>query len=193
MDIDIDFPKSFKPEKIFDIVTASIVEQNELKPHNAGVYFQYMPTDVKTKLAAIPYKEAPDFGFTKFDMLHLSALDVFSSREEFIESMNKEPNWKLLEEKKFVSNLMQIKEQFEIVYKVKPKSVLDLADVLCLIRPGKIHLLDKYIRNKNAIRPELYTKRKMGDFRKSHAVAYALTIVAQMNYNEKNYTYEPFE
>lgn len=193
MDIDIDVPSTFKADKLFNIVKASTVEKNNLKQHQVGVYFQTMPKDPITGLAAIPYNEAEEYGFTKIDMIHLTLLNQFSSKEEMLALMEIEPKWELLENREFVSKLFHLKDQFELVYKVKPKSVIEIADVLALIRPGKTMLADKYIRNKNIVRKELYVKRAKGDMRKSHAVAYALLIVIQMNMLEKNFTYEPFE
>lgn len=193
MDIDIDVPNTFKPENIFKIIRASTVEKEELKPHAVGVYFQDIPKDPLTGLASIPYDVAEDFGFTKIDMIHLNLLSYFKSKEEMLKLMEIEPKWELLEDRDFVSKLFHLSNQFELVYKIKPKSIIELADVLCLIRPNKRLLVDKYIKNSKAIRPELYTKREPSDLRKSHAVAYALLIVLQMNLFEKNYTYEAFE
>jgi DNA polymerase III alpha subunit len=193
MDIDIDVPNTFKPETLFKITRASTIEKDELTPHTVGVYFQNMPRDPVTGLAAIPYHQAEEYGFTKIDMIHLNLLSYFKSKQEMLELMEIEPNWKLLEDREFVSKLFHLSKQFEIVYKVKPTSVLELADVLCLIRPYKRILVDKYIKNKKAVRPELYTKRDPSDLRKSHAVAYALLVTLQMNILEKNYTYEAFD
>lgn len=193
MDIDIDIPSSLKPEKLFNVTRASTIEKEELKPHLVGVYFQDIPQDPLTKLSAIPYNQAADYGFTKIDMIHLNLLSYFKSKEEMLALMEIEPKWELLENKEFVSKLFHLSNQFEIVYKVKPKTVIELADVLCLIRPYKRILVDKYIRNKNNVRSELYTKRDVSDLRKSHAVAYAILITLQMNILEKNYTYEAFE
>lgn len=195
MDIDIDVTKNFKPEQIFKIVRASNIVDNELKPHASGVYFQNMQKDPITNLAAIPYDESEEFGYTKFDFLHLDMLSVFKSKEQMRELLEKEPNWKLLEDRNFVENnkLFQLAKQFNVLYKVKPKSIVELADVLMLIRSNKIVLIDKYIRNKKAVRPELYTRRVAKDLRRSHAVAYALLVVLHMHALEQNYTYEPFE
>jgi hypothetical protein len=193
MDIDIDVTSAFKPEKYFNIVKASIVEKEELEQHIVGVYFQNMPKDPITGLAAIPYTEAEDEGFTKIDMIHLTLLNHFKSKDEMLKLMECEPKWDLLEDREFVSKLFHLSKQFEIVYKIKPRSVIELADVLCLIRPNKRLLVDKYTKNKEIVRKELYTKRDNSDLRKSHAVAYALLIVLQMNLIEKDFTYEPFE
>src|SRR6478736_4208184 len=145
MDIDIDVQTNFRPEKIIDVIRASQIEKGELKPHNAGVYLQTMPKDSLTGLAAIPYKQAEEYGFIKFDMLHLNLLNFFKSKDEMLKLMEVEPNWKLLEEREFVEKLFHLSKQFDTVYKVKPKSVIALADVLMLIRPHKVFLIDKYI------------------------------------------------
>lgn len=190
MDIDIDVPKHFKPESIMNAVKASAVREGELEQHNVGIYLQKMPQDPFTELAAIPYKEAEEMGFIKFDILHIDFLRNLNSKDELRALMRKEPNWKLLEDRVFVEQLFQIKNQFELIYKIKPKSIVELADIMCLIR--KKHLVDKYIRNKKATRPELYTKRGEGEMRKAHAFAYALMIVVHMNLLEMEYTYEAF-
>lgn len=195
MDIDIDIKSTFKPEKCFNVTRASGVENGELKPHNVGIYFQNIPKDPVTKLAAIPYKEAEDFGYIKIDMLNLNLLNNFNSKEELLELMEKEPQWELLENREFVSRLFHLSKQFEVVYKIKPKSILDIADILCLIRPHKKYLIDKYIKNKAVVRKELYIKREHGDMRKSHAVAYAMLVVLHMNLltSGKDYAFEAFE
>jgi hypothetical protein len=182
MDIDIDLKPDFKPERVFkNIVPASMVENGELKKHLVGVYLQAIPKDPFTKLAAIPYKEADDFGFKKVDMLHLSLLEPFESKDEVKYFMHKRPNWALLDDREFVEKLFHLAKQFDIVYRIKPKSVMAIADVLALIRPGKLILVDKYIRNPEACRAELYTKRNPSDLRKAHAVAYAHNVVIHMN------------
>lgn len=193
MDIDIDVPTNFKPDKYFNIINASMVEDLELKKHLVGIYLQNMPTDPLTGYAAIPYTEAEALGYTKIDMIHLSLLNKFKSKDEIRKFAEKSPNWELLEDKDFVSNLFHIANHFDLVDAIKPKSVIEIADILCLIRPGKRILLDRYLKNKKLTRKELYTKRQKSDLRKSHAVAYALLIVVQMHALENQYNYDPFE
>lgn len=182
MDIDIDLKPDFRPERIFKNVTpASMVEGRDLKKHLVGVYFQDIPKDPFTKLAAIPYKEAEEFGFKKIDLLHLNLLTPFESKAEVLAAMNRKPNWALLEQREFVEKLFHLHKQFDVVSRVKPKSIMEIADVLALIRPNKKVLLDKYLRNKEAVRPVLYTKIDPSDLRKAHAVAYAHNVVIHMN------------
>lgn len=182
MDIDIDLRPDFKPERVFSkVIRASMIENGDIKPHLVGSYFQTIPQDPFTKLAAIPYKQAEDFGFLKIDLLHLSLLSYFENKAEVRAVMHRPPNWKLLLERDFVEKLFHLSKQFDVVYKMKPKSVMEIADTLAIIRPGKMLLLDKYLKDRKACRTELYTKRQDSDLRKAHAVAYAHNVVIHMN------------
>lgn len=181
MDIDIDITPKFKPDSLFNITHASIVEKGELKKHNVGVYFQNIPKDAVTGLAAIPYKEAQDHGYFKIDMLNLNILENFESKDEIRQLLKIEPDWSMLEDEEVVSKLFHLSKHYETVKKIKPKSVSELADCLAIIRPNKVHLVDKYVKNKRAVLKELYTKRDASDLRKSHAIPYALLIVLQLH------------
>lgn len=182
MDIDIDLKPDFKLERVFNnAVPASTVEKDEIKRHLVGAYFQKIPKDKITGLSAIPYETAEDFGYLKIDFLNLSLLNAFESKSEVLAFAKKEPKWKRLENREYVERLFHISKHYDIVNKVKPKSIMELADILALIRPGKMLLLDKYIKNPKITRKELYTKRQASDLRKSHAIAYATNIVINMN------------
>ncbi len=189
MDIDIDFKSDFDPKSLFPkIVRASKVDKGALRPHNCGCYLQTMPVDEITGLAAIPFKEAPVFGFFKIDFLHLSLLDVAESKDELRALSKKEPNWKLLLDEDVVAKLFQLKNSAELLSSIKPTSVEELADCIALIRPSKRYLIDKYVRysqtKRETLREELYSKPHNDKqwFKKAHAIAYALTIVAQLHY-----------
>ena len=181
MDIDIDITPKFKPDSLFNITHASIVEKGELKKHNVGVYFQNIPKDAVTGYSAIPYKEAQEHGFFKIDMLNLNILENFESKDEIRQLLKIEPVWTLLEDEEVVSNLFHLAKHYDTLQKLKPRSVSDLADCLAIIRPNKTHLIDKYVKNKKAVLKELYTKRDPSDLRKSHAIPYALLIVLQLH------------
>lgn len=184
MDVDIDFPTSFDPLEYFETaIRASRVQNRELKKHNAGVYFQSIPKDKVTGLAAIPYDKAQDLGYFKIDFLHLSILDNFESKEEIRILMNKEPDWQLLQSPEVVKKLFQLHNNFNLLVRIKPQSVQELADCIALIRPSKRFLIEPYIRDRDAVRAELYRKPDDGRqyFKKGHAVSYALTIVLQLH------------
>jgi hypothetical protein len=183
MDIDIDVPSKFDAMKTFTgkVVRASRIENETILKHNVGVYFQNIPTDLITGLAAIPYDKSEEYGYFKMDIIANSAIDDFESKAWMDEYIEIEPNWNLLLERENVEKLFHLSKQFDVVYAVKPKSILEIADILALIRKNKIKLLDKYLQNKKAIRKELYTHREGADMRKPHALAYALIIVLQLH------------
>jgi DNA polymerase III alpha subunit len=184
MDVDIDFRTDFDPLHIFEnAVRASQVQNGELKKHNAGIYFQSIPKDKVTGFSAIPYKEAQELGYFKIDFLHLSMLDYFEKKSEIRFLLKQEPDWLLMQQPSVVGKLFQLHNHFELVSQVKPQSVQELADCIALIRPGKRWLLDSYLKNREAIRQELYRKPDDGRayYKRPHAIAYSLTIVLQLH------------
>lgn len=185
MDVDLDFPTDFDPLDHFDqaVRASNVNDKGELIKHVVGVYFQKIPKDKITGFAAIPFKQAEEIGYFKIDFLHLNLLDYFESKEEIRKLMNTEPDWMLLESAAVVSKLFQIHKHYDVINRVKPKSVTELADVIALLRPGKRYLLDAYIKNREAVRPHLYTKPDDGKYyyKKSHALAYAFNIVLQLH------------
>lgn len=185
MDIDIDFQPSFDPSEVFvEAVKASMVSKDgKLIKHPAGAYFQKIPTDCVTGLAAIPYEQAEALGYTKIDFLHLNLLDFFQSKDEIRELVNKDPNWDLLRSKSVVEKLFQLGKHFDVVEKIKPQNILDLADCVAVIRPGKRYLLDEYDpANKSLFRSKLYKKHHGSySYKKGHAISYAQTIILQLH------------
>lgn len=185
MDVDIDFQTTFDPLDYFnEAIRASMVNKDaQLIKHPAGVYFQAISPDSVTGFAAVPYKDAEDLGYFKFDFLHLAILDYFDSKDEIRQLIKIEPDWLLLESAVHVQKLFQLSKHYDLVSQVKPHSVQELADCIALIRPGKRFLLDAYVENRNAIRTELYRRDPEAKyyFKKSHAISYALTIVLQLH------------
>lgn len=182
MDIDIDVSDNKRVRELFpDAVRASIIEQDELKAHIVGMYFQHMPRDVITGYAAIPYNIAEDFGYNKLDILNLSILENFSNKSQIRVLLKSEPDWSLLEKPEIVEKLFHLSKHHDTLVQIKPKTVEELADTLALIRPNKKNLIAKYIKNKVLTRHELYVKTEASDLRKSHAIPYALLIVLQLH------------
>jgi len=183
MDIDLDFKTTFDPLELFDAVRASRVQDGRLVKHNVGIYFQHIPKDHQTGLSAIPYKEAEQIGYFKIDFLHLNVLDYFESKDEIKQLLEIDPDWSLLADENVVKKLFQIHNYHNIVSRIMPKSVSELAECIALIRPAKKHLIDAYMKDPNAVRQELWKKPDDGKyyFKKPHAVAYAMTIVLQLH------------
>lgn len=183
MDVDIDVA-NLSYEKIFpSSVRASIFNREKLTSHPCGLYFQDMPTDPITGLAAIPYDQAEALGYFKIDILHVNIYDHFSSREEIKELLRYEPDWGLLSIPSVVAQLFQVSKHYDLIDQVKPSSILELADCLALIRPAKRFMLKKYLEDRKKIRPELY-KLDNGDgyaFKRGHAISYAMVIILQLH------------
>lgn len=183
-DIDIDVPSTINPIDIFpNAVRASLYRDKKLSPHPCGVYFQDVPADPITGLAAVPYETAEDLGCFKIDFLHLKVYDYFSSKEEIDELLKHDPDWNLLEIPSVVNQLFQVSKHYDLISQIKPRSVQEMADVLALIRPQKRFMVKAYMQNQSKIRRELY--RQDADsgyaFKKAHAIAYALVIVLQLH------------
>lgn len=180
-DIDIDTKSEFDAKSIFDCVYASRIFNNELHKHPVGVHFQNIPVDEITNLSAIPFDKISDYGYYKIDMLHVSVYDIFDNKQQIKALLKKEPDWNILYKKENVSKLFQLSKHFDLVNILKPKSIMDIADCIALIRPGKMELLAKYTNNKELARKQLYERQRSSDYKKSHAVAYAHIVVLQLH------------
>jgi hypothetical protein len=179
-DIDIDFADRTKALRLFKHVTASRLEENSLVKHNTGVYFHEVPVDPITGLSAMPYQEADKQNCFKIDFLNVSIYEKISSEDQLIALMNKEPLWDLLEDDSFNSLLFHVNNHGEILRKMKPTTIEQLAAVLAMIRPAKRYLIGK---DWNTVLTEVWKKPESEEyfFKKSHATAYAVAIVVQMN------------
>jgi hypothetical protein len=179
-DIDIDFYDRTDALSELEHIDASMAKNNSFVRHNSGVYFQNIPVNPFTGLASITYQEAEELGYVKVDFLNNSVYEGVKSEEHLTTLMNQEPVWELLEDPDFVDLLAHVHGHFDVVEMIKPKSISDLAICLALIRPGKRHLLNK---NRTAIESDIWNPPSDGTyyFKKSHAFAFATSIVVQMN------------
>jgi len=182
-DVDIDLPSNFKPLSLFPLWTrASTVLNEQLKVHPCGVYPQVIPIDPLTNMAAVPYEAADELGYFKLDFLHLSVYDKFETRDEIEELLTIEPDWNLLLIPSNWPKLFQMSKHGDLLQRLRPRSIEDVADAIALIRPGKIELLPLYLQDKSKGRAALYKKDNSGfAFKKSHAIGYALVIVLQLH------------
>lgn len=178
---------TFDPERFFPWVRAAVVRDGEYTPHPCGVYPQAISTDPLTGLAAIPYQEAEALGYFKIDFLHLNVYSRFESRAEIDALLKIEPNWTLLQLPSAHPKLFQLSQHGELLQKLKPTSLLDLADVLALIRPGKRQLLPLYMKSKTMARDLLWSRDDSAySFKKSHALSYAYVIWLQLHLIEQD-------
>ena len=184
-DVDIDFYDREKALKLFKHTPASIIKKEEIEKHKTGVYFHSVPKDPVTGYASIDYKKAEDRGYFKIDCLNVNIYKAVKSEEELVKLMIEEPDWTMLKDKNTVDQLFHLNGHFDIVSKLEPQNIEQLAAVLAIIRPAKRNLMHKYWKD---ILQEVWVKPKDGSyfFKKSHAVAYAQAIVVQMNILKKD-------
>jgi predicted DNA-binding protein (MmcQ/YjbR family) len=179
-DVDIDFFDRDGVLKLFKHTPASMIKEGNIEKHKTGVYFHAVPSDPINDWASIDYKEAEDRGYFKIDCLNVSVYKDVKSEQELVELMIQEPDWDMLLDKKIVDILFHLNGHHDIVKKLEPKNIEQLAAVLAIIRPAKRHLMHKDWID---ILADVWVKPTDGSyfFKKSHAVAYAQAIVVQMN------------
>ena len=179
-DIDIDFYDRERALNQFKHIRASRIDKDNLVKHNTGIYFHSVPINAEKKICSIPYDQAENHGYFKIDFLNVSMYKGVRDERHLQELMLKEPLWDLLEQDDFVNLLFHVNGHGSILRQMKPRTVEELAAVLAVIRPAKRYLLNRpmeEILNQVWIKPE-------GDeyyFKKSHATAYAVAIIVQMN------------
>ena len=179
-DVDIDFFDRDGVLKLFKHTPASIIKDGRTEKHKTGVYFHAVPEHPVTRNSSLDYKMAEDRGYFKIDMLNVNIYKEIKSEQELVELMIQEPDWDMLKDPKIVENLFHINGHFDIVSKLEPRNIEQLAAVLAIIRPAKRQLMYKDWQD---IMREVWTKPTDGSyfFKKSHAIAYAQAIVVQMN------------
>ena len=189
-DVDIDFFDRDETLKLFKHTPASIIKNDKTEKHKTGVYFHAIPINPVTKNASLDYKKAEDRGYFKIDMLNVNIYKNVKSEQELVELMIQEPDWDMLKDPKVVDQLFHLNGHFNIVSKLEPKNIEQLAAVLAIIRPAKRGLMYKVL---TYILKEVWIKPTDGSyfFKKSHAVAYAQAIVVQMNLmNRAKYSFD---
>ena len=179
-DIDIDFVDRDQALTLFEHIPASRLDNQRLVKHNTGVYLHAVPVDAVSGLCQIPYEQAEDEKYFKIDFLNVGIYKGVRDEEHLVHLMNQEPLWDLLLQDDFVNLLFHLNGHGDIIRKTQPTSVEQLSAVLAMIRPAKRYLIGK---DWTTIMTEVWTKPETGDyyFKKSHATAYAVAIVVQMN------------
>jgi DNA polymerase III alpha subunit len=183
MDIDIDFPDRKNVLDLIKHIPAMINDNGTFKKHNTGVYCHSIPYNPLTGTASIDYKSAEERGYFKIDFLNVTAYRDVKNEEHLTYLLNTEPLWDLLYEKEICDQLFHINGYHNLLKELKPESIVELAMVLAMIRPGKKHLIP-VCKEKGfqAIKDEIWIKTEDSYFfKKAHAISYASVIVVQLN------------
>jgi DNA polymerase III alpha subunit len=189
MDIDIDFADRTKALDLFKHIVASRKENNSLVKHNTGVYFHSVPVIAEHNISAISYDQAEQKGYFKIDFLNVGIYKGILNDDHLIRLMNRNPLWELLEDDSFTDLLFHINGHGDVLRKMKPKTIEQLASVLAMIRPAKRYLIGK---DWKTVEKEIWRKPSTDEyfFKKSHALAYAVAVVVQMNLICEQVSYE---
>ena len=177
-DVDIDMSNRDDFLKLVSVTPASIKKDGKFTKHNTGVYFQNIPKFPLEGYSTVDHKQAEDEGWFKLDVLNNHVYENVIDDTHLNKLLDTEPMWELFEHKEVVEQLFHINNHFEIVSQHKPQTVEQLAMILAMIRPGKRHLVGK---DWKVIEDNVWVKTDEYFFKKSHAIAYALTIIVQLN------------
>ena len=179
-DIDIDFVDRDEALKLFKHIKASRIDEGKLVKHNTGVYLHEVPVDAVSGLCSVDYTQAEEQRYFKIDFLNVGLYKGVRDEEHLKQLMETEPLWDLLEQDDFTQLLFHVNGHGSILRQGKPKSIEQLAAVLAMIRPAKRYLIGK---DWTTVMTEVWTKPENDEyyFKKSHATAYAVAIVVQMN------------
>jgi hypothetical protein len=179
-DIDIDFVDREAALRLFKHVRASRTDNGKLVKHNTGVYLHAVPMSAIEAVCAVPYDQADDAGYFKIDFLNVGIYKGVRNNMHLTELMEIEPLWDLLEQDDFCNMLFHVNGHGNILRKMRPRSIPQLAAVLAMIRPAKRHLIGKTWEE---VGTEVWTKPTNDEYywKKSHAFAYAVAVVVQMN------------
>ncbi len=142
-DLDLDIP-SMKSEAIrLHLDRASVkTEKGGYQPHPAGVYF-YKAIPTFNRMAILDYKVMEENEYQKIDILNNTYLDNITNEEmiEFVDLIEEEDiDWKSLWQ---FEDPYQLGKYPGILREFKVESVLDLAIILAIIRPGSLQNYDK--------------------------------------------------
>ena len=188
-DIDIDFLDRDQALKLFKYIGASRADNGRLVKHNTGIYMHEVPVNSLTGLSAIPYDIAEEKEYFKIDFLNVSIYKGIKNEDHLVQLMGTVPLWDLLLDDAFTDLLFHVNGHGSILKEMKPESVEQLAAVLAIIRPAKRHLIGK---DWTTVMKEVWAKPENDEyfFKKSHATAYAVAVVVQMNLICEQISYE---
>lgn len=177
-DIDIDFADRDSALAGLIHVPASKFSNGKRSKHPTGVYFQDVPIDPISGQCALDFHDAGASGYFKIDFLNNTIYAGVRDERHLIDLM-RDPDWSLFCDKNYVSRLAHIHGEYDLVSDFAPTSVEELAVVIALIRPAKRHLINK---PRHEIFNDIWTLSPDGyQYKRSHAIAYAMSIIVQLN------------
>jgi hypothetical protein len=142
-DLDLDIPSKQSDNIRNTVIRGSVMtERGELRPHPAGVYFYKMIPSFDGR-TVIDYKKMEEKEYQKIDILNNTYLDDVTEEElnQYVSIIeNDEIDWQELWE---FDEPYQLSKYPGILREFAVESVMDVAIVLAIIRPGSLQNYDK--------------------------------------------------
>lgn len=184
-DIDIDVPPNVDKGGIGVRQIIYDEDNKRIRPHPSGVIIEPVPVDAITGNSCIDYNDADALGIYSVDILTNTVYSSFKNKDEVLKYAEQEPNWDMLLDDEVIKQLPHVAGNADVLKRIAPRSVIELADVLALIRPSKMKFIDDYCKPslRRSVRRSLYVPPKVGGiyFKKSHAIGYAVMIICVIN------------
>ncbi len=181
-DIDLDFRDRGEIVSLFPNATRASQMTHDgtrFTKHETGMYFQNIPSDPDTKLAAFDYKIAEEFGYMKIDFLSNRVYEGLTP-EDIDAFLEIETDWSWYLDERFYTevpdtpSLVHLGGYYDLVRKYPPESLTDVAMLIALIRPAKKDLVGK---DKDYVLSKIWEKSEKGySFKKSHSFGYGLMV-----------------
>lgn len=175
-DIDIDFANR---DQILDKIK-HVPARLKNRKHNTGVYCHRVPVDPFKGLCTLEHREADEAGYFKLDMLNVSIYKDVRNEQHLKQLINREPIWELLQHEDFADQVFHVSGHTDLMRKLQPSNIPELAATLAIIRPSK-----RYLESAtwDRIHQEVWTPPTNDQyyFKKAHAFSYAMAVVVHMN------------
>lgn len=175
-DLDLDIPSTQSENIRNGLVRGSVLnERGEFQPHPAGVYF-YKSIPSYEGMAVLDYKIMEEKEYQKIDILNNTYLDDITADElaEFVEMIdNDDIDWKALWE---YDEPYQLSKYPGILREFKVESVMDIAIVMAIIRPGA---LQNYEKMKTYIHTDKLLNSKTEESKQILKETYGIPVFAE--------------
>jgi hypothetical protein len=190
-DLDLDIPSLESNNIKKNLIRGCVInDRGDRQPHPAGVYF-YKTVPSFNGVAVLDYKTMEKCEYQKIDILNNTYLDGITSQDlDIFVKLIDENNidWHQLWNYEFPYQLTKypfILREFEV------SSVLDIAIVIAIIRPGALHNYDKM---KNYIHTDKLLKNKSENDRKILDETYGIPVFDEqfklLGINDGKYRYK---
>ena len=180
-DVDIDLANRSLILEHIRHIPAAMRNVTPIRKHASGVHTTDVPYDPVHDMAAVDYSKAEKRGYFKLDLLNVHVYEKVRD-EAHLKYLMREPDWDLLNDSKFVSELIHLSNHFHSIQRMPEPidSIPRLAMFLALIRPAKKHLIGSKWAD---VAREVWEKDADGgySFKKSHSVGYAHLVIVHMN------------